>query len=85
MKKIFLTLFALLAFAFNVQADNIVSGQKYKIVTLDGTKALSCGEVAKNNVTLTLTDLSDTEEGQPGMGTDPKRRLLGHNLGNGGI
>ena len=41
MKKIFLTLFALLAFAFNVQADNIVSGQKYKIVTLDGTKALS--------------------------------------------
>ena len=64
MKKIFLTLFALLAFAFNVQADNIVSGQKYKIVTLDGTKAVSCGEQAKNNVTLTLTDLSDTEEGQ---------------------
>lgn len=64
MKKIFLTLFALLAFAFNVQADNIVSGQKYKIVTLDGTKALSCGEVAKNDVRLTLTNLSDTEEGQ---------------------
>lgn len=64
MKKIFLTLFALLAFAFNVQADNIVSGQKYKIVTLDGTKALSCGEVAKNDVRLTLTNLSNAEEGQ---------------------
>lgn len=64
MKKIFLTLLALLAVTFTAQADAIVSGQQYKIVTLDGTKALTCGATAKNNVTLTLADLSDTDEGQ---------------------
>lgn len=64
MKKIFLTLFALLAVTFTAQADAIVSGQQYKIVTLDGTKALTCGATAKNNVTLTLADLSDTDGGQ---------------------
>lgn len=64
MKKIFLTLLALLTVTFTAQADAIVSGQQYKIVTLDGTKALSCGATAKNDVTLTLADLSDTDGGQ---------------------
>lgn len=64
MKKIFFTLFALLAVAFSAQADGLVSGQQYKIVTLDGTKALSCGSTAKNDVTLTLNTLSDNEGGQ---------------------
>ena len=64
MKKIFLTLLALLAVTFTAQADAIVSGQQYKIVTLDGTKALTCGATAKNDVTLTLADLSDTDGGQ---------------------
>lgn len=64
MKKIFLALFALLAVAFNAKADNLVEGQQYKIVTLDGTKALSCGETAQNNVHLKLTALSNEEEGQ---------------------
>ena len=64
MKKIFFTLFALLAVAFSAQADGLVSGQQYKIVTLDGSKALSCGSTAKNDVTLTLNTLSDNEGGQ---------------------
>lgn len=64
MKKIFLGIIALLACVFTAQADDIVSGGTYKILTLDGTKALSCGEQAKNDVLLTMTALSDTEEGQ---------------------
>lgn len=64
MKKILLGMIALLAFVFTAQADNIVSGQKYKIVSLDGTKALSCGSKAANDVKLTMNALSDTEQGQ---------------------
>lgn len=64
MKKIFLGIIALLAFVCTAQADEIVSGEKYKILTLDGTKALSCGAEAKNDKLLTMNDLSDTEEGQ---------------------
>lgn len=64
MKKILLTLLALVATFVGAQADDLVSGQQYRIVTLDGTKALSCGADAKNNVTLTLTALNDTEGGQ---------------------
>lgn len=64
MKKIFLGIIALLAFVFTAQADNIVSGQKYKILSLDGTKALSCGSNAARDAILTMNAVSDDEVGQ---------------------
>ena len=64
MKKIFLGIIALLAFVFTAQADKIVSGQKYKILSLDGTKALSCGSNAARDAILTMNAVSDDEVGQ---------------------
>lgn len=64
MKKILLSLFALLACTFGAQADQIESGQTYRICTADGKYALTNGGSTANDVVLKMVLLDDDDEGQ---------------------
>lgn len=64
MKKIILTLFALLGIGLTAQADGIVSGSYYKICTADGAYALTNGGSTANNTILKMTILNEEDEGQ---------------------
>lgn len=64
MKKIILSLLALLICTLNTQADNIESGQTYRICTADGKYALTNGGSTANNVVLKMVLLDDDDEGQ---------------------
>lgn len=65
MKKIFLSLLALLVTATaNVQADDLVSGEYYRICSLDGLSAMSNGGSTANNTILNMQALDESDEGQ---------------------
>lgn len=64
MKKILLSLLALLACTFSAQADKIESGQTFRICTADGKYALTNGGSTANDVVLKMVALDDDDEGQ---------------------
>lgn len=64
MKKILLTLLTAVVATMGAWADDIVSGEYYKICTADGTKALSNGGTTANNTILNMVALDDTDNGQ---------------------
>ena len=64
MKKIILSLFALLACTLSAQADKIISGQAYKICTADGKYALTNEGSTANDKVLKMVAIDDDDEGQ---------------------
>lgn len=64
MKKILLSLFALLTCTFAAQADKIEDGQTFRICTADGKYALTNGGSTANDVVLKMVAIDDDDDGQ---------------------
>ena len=64
MKKILLSLIVLFGLVLSASADDVVSGQTYRICTLDGAYALTNGGSSSNDVVLKMAAVNDEDEGQ---------------------